>query len=588
MRTLFLGLTLAALVLCPACGKKARIVVVEGAEAGTAPILERKEEGKKEDIGLWDASAVDGDMVVGPVTYAYLKPEEGAEPKRGGTVRCALLQDIDSLNPFLSQSSSAHEVQEQIFPRLMNEEPNFYDGVPTFTPKIAESWEIAPDNLSIRFKLRDCNWSDGEPIKADDVRFAWQAAKSPDVAWVGASIVDFIDDIEIHNDREFTVKYTKPTPYNIMDINDVPIIPKHTFGTVPFGKWSGYPDWAKLSIKACGGAWVLEEHLPNQEIRLKPNPEYWDKGKPYLDGLTFVIFGNQESMLNALLAGDIDILSPVRPVKAARVLEDKKLYLFSCVDRSYGYAGWNCKRFPFDDVRVRRAMTLAINRQDIVEGEYYGYGEVAAPALIRALWASDPDIEPMPYDPSQAERLLTEAGWKKGADGILVKDGKRLAFKMMINTGNAQRKSIATRIQSDLAKIGAKVELEVVDYNQMSARLKQHDFESYVGGWNIATKVDPKPTFHSVSANGRYNFVNYTDPFVDSLIDRGRIMNISDPAIRKEAEDVWKAFQQRLHYDQPYTMIVEIRKLTGVNKRLRNVRVSALKWLDNVASWWIE
>lgn len=575
------------------CGKKAKIVVVEKHEGA---VIKIGEEAKEEAVmpGLWDPSPMEGDEILGPVTYAYrtakdyTSRENPGTPKRGGTVTAGLLEDIDSFNPFLSSSASASEVQELIFPRLMSEQPNYYDGVPTFTPNIAEKWDIADDNMSIRFTLRDCKWSDGVPISSDDVRFSWEAAKNEEVAWVSASIVDFIKDVEVHSKREFTVHYTKATPYNIMDINDTQIIPKHTFGEVPFGQWRGYPKWPDLAVKAAGGPWMLDKHEPGQRITLKPNPEYWDKGKPYLDKVVFLIFGNMDSMFRALQAGELDIMNSIPPAQASKVVADKDLILYTYVARSYGYMGWNCKRPPFDNAGVRRAMTLAINRFDIVEGQFYGYADVAAPSIIRSMWASDRSIKPWPHDPDKAEALIAEAGWKKNADGIFEKDGKEFEFKLITNSGNPVRKAICVRVQADLRQIGVKAEINLIDFNQMSMKLRSHDFQAYVGGWYIATKVDPKPTFHSVSTNGRYNYVNYIDDYVDTLIDKGRVMNISDPAIRLEAHGVWKAFQHKLHMEQPYTMLYEPRGLVGVSKRFVNVRVTSLKWLDNVHEWWIE
>jgi ABC-type transport system substrate-binding protein len=235
-----------------------------------------------------------------------------------------------------------------------------------------------------------------------DIRFSWEAARNPDVAWVSSSIVDFIKDVEIHSDKEFTVHYTKAQPYNIMDINDVTIVPKHTFGKVPFGQWSGYGEWAELANQAAGGPWMLERHDPGQEIVLQRNPEFWDEGKPYLERLIFKIFGNMGSMLNALLAGQLDIMNGIQPDQAQRVVDDRDLFLYTYVARSYGYVGWNCKRFPFDDRLVRQAMTYAINRFDIVEGQFYGFATVAGPNLLRSIWASDRSLEPYPYDPARA------------------------------------------------------------------------------------------------------------------------------------------------------------------------------------------
>ena len=599
MRSSCLLWRLAALVLLipllglGACGKRAKIVIVKDADAATINLTQPEEAEEEQVFGLWDPSPMKGDEILGPMTYAFrpgkdFKSEtERGTPKRGGTVNAGLLEDIDSFNPFLSSSASASEVQELIFPRLMSEQPDYFDGVPTFTPNIAESWVIADDNMSIRFKLRACNWSDGKPISAADVRFSWEAAKNEDVAWVSASIVDFIKDVEIHNEREFTVHYTKATPYNIMDINDTQIIPKHTFGQVPFGQWSGYAKWPELATKACGGPWILDKHEPGQFISLKPNPEYWDKGKPYLDKLVFKIFGNMKSMLNALRAGELDIMSGIQPDQAQSVIDDDDLLLYTYVARSYGYMGWNCKRWPFDDHRVRQAMTYAINRFDIVEGQFYGYATVAAPFIIRSMWATDKSLKPYPYDPDKAEALLEEAGWKKNADGIYAKDGRPFRFVLITNSGNPTREAICERVESDLRKIGVRAEITLIDFNQMSIKLKTHDFQAYVGGWYIATKVDPKPTFHSVSTNGRYNYVNYMDDYVDGLIDRGRVMNISDPAIREEAHGIWRAFQRKLYDEQPYTMLYEPKGIVGVSKKFVNVRVTSLKWLDNVHEWWL-
>ncbi|MDJ0521705.1 MAG: ABC transporter substrate-binding protein [Planctomycetota bacterium] len=583
-------LALAALLMLPlgGCGgDDITVVVTKGGGEKTKQDADA-DLGRERTIGLWDGSPVVGREVRGPITYAYRPAPEGSQPKQGGEVTFGILEDIDSFNPFLSSSVTASEVADQIFPRLMNEEPDYYDGVPTFTPQIAESWKIAPDNLSIRFKLRECTWSDGTPMSSDDVRFSWEAARNPEVAWTSSSIVDFIKDIEIHNEREFTVHYTKAQPYNIMDINDVQVLPKHTFGTVPFGKWRGYGDWPKLAKQACGGPFVVESHDPGERIVLARNTRYWDAPKPYIDRLIFVRFGNMDTMLNALLANQLDMMGGVIAEKAERVLSKEHLKLYTYVTRGYIYAGYNCQRWPFDDKRVRQAMTYAINRRNIVESILSGYAQVAGPPIIRSMWASNKTLKPYPYDPDKAKALLEEAGWKQNADGVFEKDGKPFEFKLTTNQGNPTRKAICEYIQADLERVGIKARIALTDFNQMSEQLKRHNFTAYVGGWSIATKIDPKPTFHSVSVNGRYNYVNFVNKEVDELIDKGRVMNILDPKIRAEAKLLWDRFQVILYDEQPYTMLYEPRGLVGLNTKFVNVRVTSLRVLGNVHEWWIQ
>ena len=521
--------------------------------------------------------------VRGESTQAFRPGPDGVEPKRGGKAVLSLLQDIDSLNPFLSSSASASEIHDLIYPRLQFEHADYYDGLPTFEYQIIEDRKIADDNLSIWFKLRDCMWSDGTPITSADVEFSVAAAKSPDVAWVGHSIVDFIKEIEIHDPRTFTVHYTKASPYNIMDINDVQVLAKHVFGKIPFAKWKGYGKWLDEAKAAAGGPFVLHEYETGQRIVLRRNPKYWDVGKPYLDEIEYKIFLDMGSMLNALLAGQIDGMSSVIPKDAAKVLDKGHLKLYTYITRSYGYAGWNCKRWPFDDKRVRQAMTYAIDRENIVDSLFYGYAQIAAPGIIRSMWASNHDIEPYPYDPDKAEELLQEAGWKKNGDGYYEKDGKVFEFTLITNAGNVVRKAITEYMQSNLDEIGVKAHPRLVDFNQMSGQLKLHNFKAYVGGWYIATKVDNKPTFHSSSVNGRFNYVNFSNPRVDEIIDQARTMDPKDP----KAKLLWDEFQVILNEEQPYTMLYEPRGLVGLDKKFVNVKVPSTRWTWNIHEWWI-
>jgi peptide/nickel transport system substrate-binding protein len=603
LRTRFwLTLALAALLPLGGCGGDEITVTVTDSsktdapgEQGDGPGLEGAPDGAEPpagaapsgSVGLMDPSPVVGREIRGPITYAHKPAPEGATPKQGGEVTFGILEDIDSFNPFLASSLTASEVHDQIYPRLMYEQPNYFQGPPTFTPQIAESWKIAPDNLTIRFTLRDCAWSDGTPITSHDVRFSWEAARSAEVAWVSSSIVDFIQDVEVHDDRNFTVHYAKASPYNIMDINDVQMLPKHTFGTVPFSKWRGYGGWPQLAIKACGGPFILTQHDPGERIVLERNPRFWDAPKPYVDRLVFVRFGSMNTMLNALLANQLDVMQGVMPEQASRVLAAKHLNLYTYVSRTFGYMGYNCKRWPFDDKRVRQAMTYAIDRRDIVEGIFAGYAKVAGPNFITSMWASNRALKPYPFDPEKAVALLEEAGWSKNADGWMEKDGKILEFSLKTNQGNPIRKSICEYVQSDLKDIGVKAEIQITDFNQMSGQLKLHNFDAYVASWGIATKIDPKPTYHSVSTNGRFNYVNFVNERADELIDEGRTLNILDPVIRKKAKRIWDEFQEILYDEQPYTMIYEPRGLVGVNSRFVGVRVTSLRSLDNVEEWWI-
>jgi peptide/nickel transport system substrate-binding protein len=505
----------------------------------------------------------------------------GETPVRGDTAVLSLLSDIDGFNPFTSSSREASEIQDLLFPRLMKEEADYFAGPPSFTPNLAERWEAGADGRSIRFTLRDCTWSDGTPISGADVRFSWEAARHKDVAWNSASIVDYIEDVEVHGPREITVRYSEAYPYQLMDINDVHILPRHVFGRIPFERWQQHGVWTDQA-RVSGGPWILERYVSNQEISFLPNPRWWVPGQPYLDRLVFRVQGTMETNLTALLSGDVDTMESILPKDARRVLSDGDVLVYSYMTRTIGWIGWNCRRAPFDDARVRRAMTHAIDRENIVESILYGYGRIAGPVIIHSMWASDHEIEPLPYDLSASERLLQEAGWVVGPDGVRQRAGKRLSFVLVTNAGNDVRRKICERAQADLREVGVEVEIRLLDFNLMSQQLKRHNFDAYVGGMSVATKVDGKPIFHSSGAEGRFNYPDYRNARVDEIIDTARVM-----ADMKLAKPLWSEMQRIMDADQPYSTLYEPRGLVGVAKRFRGVRVTSLRAWDNVDEWWV-
>ena len=517
----------------------------------------------------------------GASTVAAKPKPPGKEPVPGGGAVLSLLGEIDSLNPFTSSSAAASEIHDLIFPRLFVEEADYPQGPPTFTPNIAESATPGADGYSLKIRLRDCTWSDGEPITADDVRFSWEAAKHPDVAWVSASIVDFIEDVEVHDPRTFTVRYSQKYPYQQMDVNDIQVLPKHTFGRIPFEQWQTHGKWLEQA-KVAGGPFLLESMKPNEEVTLVRNPAYWKQGKPYLDKLIFRIIPDQRTQLTSVLAGDVDCMQGVTPKDVDKILDAAHLELYTYMTRSYGYAGWNCKRWPFDDARVRRAMSHAIDVEDIVESLFRGYAQVAGPQIISSFWASNPDIEPVAFDADLAETLLQEAGWTRGADDLYAKDGKPFRFTLLTNSENALRQRICQMIQANLREVGVACEIQPMEFNQMSTQLKRHEFQGYVGGWYVATKVDLKPTWHSTSVDGRFNYVNFQNARVDAIIDEARVMSDFEAA-----RPLWYELQDILHAEQPYTMLYEPRGLVALHERFQGVEMNALRVYANLDEWWV-
>jgi peptide/nickel transport system substrate-binding protein len=501
-------------------------------------------------------------------------------PERGETLVLPLGSDISTFNPYQNMSADAAMLHDLLFPRLLEPQPDYTAGPPSHKPALATSWTLAPDGLSARFALREAAWSDGTPITAEDVRFTWEAARSPEVAWPQASIVDFLADVEVRGPRDLTVRFTQAYPYALLDVEEIKVLPRHVFGKVPFAQWRRHGAW-DAEAKVSGGPWMLTERAPNESITFVRNPRWWGSG-PYLERVVFRVHANQETMLSLLRTGEIDALGSVPPKDLPQIREHKDLLLYSFQSRTIAMIAWNCGRPPFDDARVRRAMTLAIDRENLVESLLFGQGTVAGPMVITSLWASNRAVVPWPHDPGAAEALLDAAGWKREGTAVRSKDGKPLAFTLSTNAGNDQRKRIVERVQADLARIGVTVEAAFRDFNQLGEQMRRHALDAFLGGLQASTKVDGKPMFHSASRDGGFNYADYVNPELDRIIDAARAK--TDLA---EAKPLWMEMQAILHQEQPYTPLYEPRGLTAVSARIRNVRVTSLSPYGNLHEWWV-
>ncbi|OYW01561.1 MAG: hypothetical protein B7Z61_12390 [Acidobacteria bacterium 37-71-11] len=357
-------------------------------------------------------------------------------------------------------------------------------------------------------------------------------------------------------------------------------LPAHGRQRRPYRKWRT-TDFEKILVT--GGPFRLAAHIPQQTIVLQRDPTYWNAPRPYLDRLVFRILPDMAGQLAQLFAGDVDVVPSVAPQEADRVAADPDLRLVEYPSRLWGLVGWNNRRSMFADRRVRRALSLGINRKALVDTVFRGHAKLATGPILSSMWAFDRSLPQLPYDQAQAAALLAQAGWRdSNGDGILERDGKPFAFDLLYPAANTLRREMALLIQADLARLGIKVRPVQVEFTSLIARVEAGDFDAVLWAWEEATKIDLTSTWSTPSpGQGSNNFIGYSNPEVDRMI-----------AIAREEPDYTRAkvlldrIQEAIVADQPVTFLYEANRLVATSRRLEGADINAAGVFFNIDDWY--
>ncbi|MBZ0090152.1 MAG: hypothetical protein K8H90_07220, partial [Thermoanaerobaculia bacterium] len=424
-------------------------------------------------------------------------------------------------------------------------------------------------------------WSDGQPVTAEDVRFSWQAQRSDEVAWAYSDSKDTIRDVEIVDPRTVRFHFSEVYPFQVVDANDGKILPSHVWSRLPLSEWRRNADWFRDHL-VVSGPYRMSAWRPGQEVVLERNERFHDPQRPRLDRVRFRVVPDQAAQVEQLIAGSLDFLPAVPPQSASRLAATPEVELLVFPGRQYDYICWNTLRPPFDDAEVRRALTLGIDRQALVDTLWKGYARVAAGPILTGVWARNADLAAWPYDPREARRLLAARGFVDAdGDGIVERHGKSFRFELDTNSSNRLRSEALVLIQEQLRRIGVDARPRTYEIQTLTERNLRHEFDATLSGWAIDTTLDLRPYFHSSEADGGYNFGAWGNAEVDRLIEEVR--RVDEIA---EAKPLFARIQAILHAEQPYTFLWEPQRLAAVRRELAEVEPNALSPLFNLSRWW--
>ncbi|MFN2433318.1 MAG: ABC transporter substrate-binding protein, partial [Gemmatimonadota bacterium] len=475
--------------------------------------------------------------------------------------------------PPLSNSVQSSDIYGHVFWYLMRSEPNFID----VRPGLADSLRFTPDSLSVDFFLHPgLTWHDGHPLSAHDVVFAHRICKAPEVNWSAASWLDRITNVEALD--SLTVRFTFDGRY-MYQVQDAVVcypLPEHILGDVPLGQLREHP----FNRRPVGsGPFRFVSWTQDQEVVIEANPDF-ALGRPHLNRVTYRVIPDQTSLATQIQNGDIDVWPRFQPSFYPQLEADPDLRINSYPGRSYAYVAWNTNDPLFASKEVRQALTIAIDRGQIVDALLNGQGKVGTQPLISTIWAHDEAIEPYPFDRERAKAMLEEAGWRDtDGDGIRDKDGQPFSFTILTNADNLTRVDVLTILQQQLRDVGVAARPSTMEFNTFIERLLAHDFQAAVAGWSVGIKAELTPTF---GTGEPFNFVSAENARVDSLA-----LAAESERDRAKAKGIWSQAQREIVDQAYYSFLYQLNDMHAIDRRFQAVDMNAYGWDYNLDEWYV-
>jgi peptide/nickel transport system substrate-binding protein len=530
--------------------------------------------------------------------------QDAAKPSQ--PVVIALSNDVDTFNPLFASDATTGELNDLIFPSLVTPSFDTASGELHFSPSLAKSFEFSNDLKDITFHLHsNVFWSDSVPITAYDVQTTFSLYADPQVGSVRQSAadgmikksdgsVDIAKSVEVIDDTTVVFHFRQTYPGQLFDAG-LPLLPAHIFDKISRKDLRTH----ESNRKPVGaGPYRLRSWTPMQEIVLEPNPLSPIVTTAKSPVLVFRIVPEYRSQLNQLKSGEIDMLLSLEAADAAAVTGgSQQISLVRIPARRYHFIGWNnidqqsyaasggkviLPHPLFGDARVRRALTLAIDRLKLLEALLNNYGVLAVGPIAPFFhWAYNDSLQPYAYDPQEARLQLQQLGWKPvGREKVLQKDGREFSFALCVPTGSPFWSSVATIVQEQLRAVNVKATIEHVERAVYWQSLQEKKYDAWIAGFEVPLQMQQQEFWSSDLAKNPFNISSYRNARVDQLLTAAQFS--TDP---RDAGKMWKELQSILHRDQPFTFLFWEDRIVAMNSHLRGTAINVLGTFQSAPQW---
>ncbi len=478
---------------------------------------------------------------------------ESEGKKDGGTLTVVRLSDATKLDPhFITDIPSANIIYQKVYETLVEPDKDM-----NIQPLLATEWNVI-DDTTWEFKLKEgVTFHDGTPFNAEAVKATFDRLLDPNIGSPQREKFAMINEVKVIDE------------YKVQLLLDYPYAPLLSILASSEGSIMSPKALAEnqetLAEKPVGtGPFVFKEWKTGQEISLEKNEDYWGK-QPSIDEVVFKVVPEDATRLAMIETGEAHINDQVPVTEIERIEASESMGLLRAEGLAVEYIGFNTNKKPLDDVKVRKAISHAVEREAIIKGVYNNVGTLANAAMSPKVFGHSENVKPYDYDLNEAKKLLKEAGYENG-----------LKLKLL-TSDRKERINMAEVIQSQLKGIGVEVDIQVMEYGAYIDTIDKSEHDLFIGGWGNATgdgDYNQYNLFHTASQGPPGNHFYYSNPEVDKIIEEAR--RETDEAKRKNLYE--KVMQMELA-DAVYIPIRNYEHMAAHSKNVSGFWLNAANYL---------
>lgn len=488
---------------------------------------------------------------------------------RSDTVVYGTTFQPNTLNPITAPDIVSRSMIEMIFDGLVAA-----DAKSELRGELASGWDVSPDGKQWTFQLRKgVRWHDGREVTAEDVKFTYDTVidpnSKPTVAKADYAAIERVEVVD-----PYTVRFHLSRPY-------APFLSRLVLGIAPKHLLQGQDlATAPFNRQPVGtGPFIFERWTQGDSVVLKRNPDYFG-AKPRIEKLVWKIVPDSNVLALQASNGEVDGAPIFNPKDASAIQSGGKMALHETLEGNTQIS-LQLKNPLFQDVRVRRALAHGIDTQALIDKIMLGAAVPATSDILPGSWAYNPNVARYPYDPVKARQLLAEAGWRRGPDGVLTRDGKRFSISLMTDAGHKVREQVMLAIRQYWADLGIEVNASTQERNSfIFQKVLKGDFDAVLLQSSVQIDPDISRRFHTGSIQNGQNFLSYSNPAVDRLLEQG--LATVDQEKRRRA---YFEAQRIMAEDLPQISLFYTKTMFAFKPGLKGVKPAPTNLFWNAEEW---